>query len=156
MARNPSSPPPNADVLARKLAAAHTKFSDAMGGEGASQQVMSGFAEAYRAWLEALSAKPETMLDLQGRYMQEQMRLWMNSMQPHPAAEEEEAAEGERVAADDPLEVGRREVQGPLDGRQRDGDYGGVEHDHQLCRGDDNERGGEARGLPSLPCHRGR
>ena len=43
---------------------------------------MAGFAEAYRAWLEAMSAKPETMLDLQGRYMQEQMRLWMSSMQP--------------------------------------------------------------------------
>ena len=53
-----------------------------MGGEGPSQQVMSGFAEAYRAWLEAMSAKPETMLDLQGRYMQEQMRLWMKAMQP--------------------------------------------------------------------------
>ncbi len=29
-----------------------------------------------------MSAKPETMLDLQGRYMQEQMRLWMQAMQP--------------------------------------------------------------------------
>ena len=82
MARNPSSPPPNADVFAQKLAAAHTKFAESMGGEGASQQLMSGFAEAYRAWLEALSAKPETMLDLQGRYMQEQMALWMKSIQP--------------------------------------------------------------------------
>jgi polyhydroxyalkanoate synthase len=85
MARNPSSPPPNADVFAQKLAAAHTKFAEAMGGEGASRQVMSGFAEAYRAWLEALSAKPETMLDLQGRYMQEQMALWMKSIQPDDA-----------------------------------------------------------------------
>ena len=81
MARN-SSPPPNADVFAQQLAAAHGQFAQAMGGEGASQQVMSGFAEAYRAWLEALSAKPETMMELQGRYMQEQMRLWMEAMQP--------------------------------------------------------------------------
>ena len=51
-------------------------------GEGATQQVMAGFAEAYRAWLEAMSAKPETMLDLQGRYMQEQMGLWVKALQP--------------------------------------------------------------------------
>ncbi len=51
-------------------------------GQGATQQVMAGFAEAYRAWLEAMSAKPETMLDLQGRYMQEQMGLWMKALQP--------------------------------------------------------------------------
>jgi polyhydroxyalkanoate synthase len=88
MPRDPSSPPPNADVFAQQLAAAHTKFSDAMTGEGASQQVMSGFAEAYRAWLEALSAKPEKMMDLQGRYMQEQMKLWMKSIQPDGAHEE--------------------------------------------------------------------
>jgi polyhydroxyalkanoate synthase len=49
---------------------------------GAGEQVMSGFADAYRAWLESMSAKPETMLDLQGRYMQEQMRLWMGAVQP--------------------------------------------------------------------------
>ena len=47
-----------------------------------TQQVMAGFADAYRAWIEAVSAKPETMLDLQGRYMQEQMKLWMKSFQP--------------------------------------------------------------------------
>ena len=53
-----------------------------MKSEGASQQVMAGFAEAYRAWLEALSSKPEKMMDLQGQYMQEQMKLWMKSIQP--------------------------------------------------------------------------
>jgi polyhydroxyalkanoate synthase subunit PhaC len=46
------------------------------------QQVMAGFADAYRAWIEAVSAKPETMLDLQGRYMQEQMKLWVKSFEP--------------------------------------------------------------------------
>ena len=77
-----NAPPPNADKFAQQLREAHEKFAGSATGEGASQQVMAGFAEAYRAWLEAMSAKPETMLDLQGRYMQEQMRLWMSSMQP--------------------------------------------------------------------------
>ena len=47
-----------------------------------TQQVMAGFADAYRAWIEAMSAKPETMLDLQGRFMQEQMKLWMKTLDP--------------------------------------------------------------------------
>ena len=68
----------DADQLAAHLRESQEKLAG--GTEGATQQVMSGFAEAYRAWLEAVSAKPETMLDLQGRYMQEQMRLWMESM----------------------------------------------------------------------------
>jgi polyhydroxyalkanoate synthase len=88
MSRNPNAPPPHADRFARKLAGANAKFAEAMSGEGASQQVMAGFAEAYRAWLEALSAKPETMLDLQGKYMQEQMGLWMKAMQPDGEAGE--------------------------------------------------------------------
>src|SRR3954468_19899229 len=89
MARNPPPPPPNADVFAQQLAAAHTKFADAMKGEGASQQGMSGFAEAYRAWLEALSSKPEKMMDLQGQYMQEQMKLWMRAIQPEEGQADE-------------------------------------------------------------------
>ncbi len=72
------------DELASRLRESQEKISKSLGGEGATQQVMSGFAEAYRAWLEAVSAKPEVMLDLQGRYMQEQMRLWMESMRPPP------------------------------------------------------------------------
>lgn len=91
MARNPSPPPPNADVFAQQLAAAHTKFADAMNGEGASQQVMSGFADAYRAWLEALAAKPEKMMDLQSQYMQEQMKLWMKAVQPESEKPQEVA-----------------------------------------------------------------
>ncbi|HEX7403681.1 MAG TPA: alpha/beta fold hydrolase, partial [Usitatibacter sp.] len=88
MARNAHSPP-DADAFATQLREAHDKFSESMGGEGPSQQVMSGFAEAYRAWLEAMSAKPETMMDLQGRYMQEQLRLWMKTMEPPDGHEEE-------------------------------------------------------------------
>src|SRR6202140_5452790 len=84
-----NTPPPNADKFAAQLRQAHEKLAGSAGGEGASQQVMAGFAEAYRAWLEAMSAKPETMLDLQGRYMQEQMRLWMNSMEPADGDDDE-------------------------------------------------------------------
>src|SRR5260221_2648060 len=58
-----------------------------------TQQVMSGFADAYRAWIEAVSAKPETMLDLQGRYMQEQMKLWMKSFDPKSSGNGEETAD---------------------------------------------------------------
>jgi polyhydroxyalkanoate synthase subunit PhaC len=91
MPRN--APPPAADRFADELRQAHEKLAGSLQGEGASRQVMNGFAEAYRAWLEAMAAKPETMLDLQGRYMQEQMRLWMKSMQPGDGAGEPEVAD---------------------------------------------------------------
>src|SRR5687768_6962506 len=74
----------DAERLAKLVRESHGKFDGALSGEGASQQVMSGFADAYRAWLESLSAKPETLMDLQSRYMQEQMRLWMGAMQSTP------------------------------------------------------------------------
>jgi polyhydroxyalkanoate synthase len=70
------------DQVAARLRESQQKLSETLSGEGATQQVMSGFADAYRAWLEAMSAKPQTMMDLQGRYMQEQMKLWMATMQP--------------------------------------------------------------------------
>ena len=75
------------DQVADRLRRTQQELSRSAGGEGATQQVMSGFAEAYRAWLEAMSAKPETMLDLQGKYMQEQMKLWMAAMQGSPSGE---------------------------------------------------------------------
>ncbi|HET9578439.1 MAG TPA: class I poly(R)-hydroxyalkanoic acid synthase [Usitatibacter sp.] len=75
----------DAEQLAAHVRQLHGALNEKIGGEGATQQVMSGFAEAYRAWLEAVSAKPETMLDLQSRYMQEQMRLWMEALQPRKA-----------------------------------------------------------------------
>src|SRR6185369_10071017 len=75
------------EQLAAHLRQIHGAFHETAG-EGATQQVMSGFADAYRAWLEAVSAKPQTMLDLQGRYMQEQMKLWCRrcSRQANPTA----------------------------------------------------------------------
>ncbi|NJD89138.1 MAG: class I poly(R)-hydroxyalkanoic acid synthase [Betaproteobacteria bacterium] len=54
---------------------------------------MAGFSEAYRAWLESVSAKPQTLLDLQGKYMQEQMNLWMRAFQPEPEGEAKPAAD---------------------------------------------------------------
>ena len=47
-------------------------------------------------------------------------------------AEEEEGAEGQRVASDDPLQVSRREVQPALDRRERDVDDAEVELEHEL------------------------
>ena len=79
-----TTPDSQAEKLAARMRQQHDLLSKRMSGEGASQHVMSGFADAYRAWLEAISAKPDTMVELQGRYMQEQMRLWMESMHGKP------------------------------------------------------------------------
>jgi polyhydroxyalkanoate synthase len=95
-------PPTNADELAARLRLSQEKFAESLQGGGAGEQVMSGFADAYRAWLESMSAKPETMLDLQSRYMQEQMRLWMNTLQAgngNGSAEPEPAAPDKRFSA---------------------------------------------------------
>ncbi|HLX25050.1 MAG TPA: class I poly(R)-hydroxyalkanoic acid synthase [Usitatibacter sp.] len=75
--------PPESDSerLAGELRKANEQFASSLGGEGASQQVMEGFAGAYRAWLESLSHKPETLVELQTRFMQGQLDLWMNAMQ---------------------------------------------------------------------------
>jgi polyhydroxyalkanoate synthase len=88
----------DSDKLAAQLRESHEKFSQSFAGEGASQQVMSGFAEAYRAWLEAISAEPQAMMDLQGRYMQEQMQLWMRSMQPDGSGGAEAASADKRFS----------------------------------------------------------
>src|SRR6185312_17078958 len=82
--------------LAAHLRASSDGIAEAMQPEGATPQVMAGFSEAYRAWLESLSAKPETLLDLQNRYMQEQFRLWAHALQP---AREEEPVEDKRFSA---------------------------------------------------------
>src|SRR5688572_10524700 len=81
------------DELAARVRQSQEKLSEMVSGEGATQQVMSGFADAYRAWLEALSAKPQTMMDLQSSYMQEQMKLWMASMRPAPEGDAEPAGD---------------------------------------------------------------
>src|SRR5262249_13840580 len=55
------------------------------------------------------------------------------------AAEEEEAAERERVGVDDPLQIGLGEVQVLLDRRQRDVHDRRVEHDHELRQADEDQ-----------------
>ena len=56
------------------------------------------------------------------------------------AAEQQQAAEGERVGGDDPLAVAVGEAEVGLGGGQRDVHDRRVEHDHQLGEGDDGER----------------
>src|SRR6185437_3206338 len=87
-----NGPPPNADQLAERLRDSNAKIAATLAGEGATLQVMAGFADAYRAWLESLSADPQTMLDLQNRYMQEQFRLWSSALDPE-AAEQKPVAD---------------------------------------------------------------
>jgi polyhydroxyalkanoate synthase len=67
-------------------------------GENATQQVMAGFAEACRAWMESLAANPQAVADLQRHYMQEQMALWMRAFQPDGAAQAPDAGD-KRFAA---------------------------------------------------------
>ena len=63
-----------------------------------AQQVMSGFAEAWRSWLESLATKPETLMELQARYLQDQTNLWMQAFQPL-AAPSTQDAQDKRFAA---------------------------------------------------------
>ena len=58
----------------------------------------------------------------------------------HAPAQQQEAAEHQRVAVDDPLQRGVGEAEVGLDRRQRDVHDGGVEDDHELREADDDER----------------
>jgi hypothetical protein len=57
-----------------------------------------------------------------------------------PAAEQQQAAERQRVGGDDPLPLRVGDVQRALRGRQRDVDDRGVERHHQLGQRDERER----------------
>ena len=59
----------------------------------------------------------------------------------HPAAEQQKAAEQDRVRRDDPLQALLAEVEVGLDRRQGDVDDGDAEHDHELGGDDDRQRG---------------
>src|SRR6476469_10031479 len=83
MAKRSASPP--TDDLAAQMRAQEESLTRALQGHGAQQQVMAGFADAYRAWMEAMSAHPESLVELQARYMQEQLRLWSEAMHGAPA-----------------------------------------------------------------------
>jgi len=54
-------------------------------------------------------------------------------------AEHEQAAEGQCVGVDDPLEAGRGEAEAVADLRQRDVHDRDVEDDHELRKADDDE-----------------
>ncbi len=62
-----------------------------------------------------------------------------------PSAQQQQAAEGERVRRDHPLEAGPAEAERPLHVRQGDVHDGGVQHDHELGGGDHDQREAEAR-----------
>ena len=57
-----------------------------------------------------------------------------------PAAEQQEAAEGQQVGVDDPRERGLREAEVVPDRRQRDVHDRRVEHDHQVAEAEDDQR----------------
>jgi polyhydroxyalkanoate synthase len=78
----PKSHPHDPERIAGILRKSHEKMASSMHADSPTHHVMAGFSEAYRAWLESVSAKPQTLLDLQGKYMQEQMNLWMRAFQP--------------------------------------------------------------------------
>jgi hypothetical protein len=63
-----------------------------------------------------------------------------------PAAEQQQAAEGERVGIEDPGQAGRGEVQAAGDARQGDVHHRQVEDDHELGAEHDGE-GHAARSL---------
>ena len=60
--------------------------------------------------------------------------------------EHEEAGERQRVGADDPLEVGGRDVEAALDGGQRDRDDRRVEDDDELRDAQERDHPGRERG----------
>jgi polyhydroxyalkanoate synthase len=76
------APPPRKIAPDRSPEKSAEASKDPKAQADATGQVMSGFADAYRAWIDAISAKPETLAELQSRYMQEQFNLWVQAMQP--------------------------------------------------------------------------
>jgi polyhydroxyalkanoate synthase len=86
------SQPHHAERIAGILRKSHEKIASSLHADSPTQHVMSGFSEAYRAWLESMTAKPQTLLDLQGKYMQEQMNLWMQAFQPEAKAKDKAQA----------------------------------------------------------------
>ena len=71
-----------------------------------------------------------------------------------PAGQQQQAAEGQDVGVDDPGEGGGAEAEVGLDGRQRDVDDGGVEHDDELG-GHQQPEGDPAASVAGGPARRG-
>jgi polyhydroxyalkanoate synthase subunit PhaC len=74
-----------AERLAHALRTAQDRMSESLAPDNAAQLVLSGFADACRAWFEALARQPQTLMDLQGRYFQDQVRIWSQAFQPEVA-----------------------------------------------------------------------
>jgi polyhydroxyalkanoate synthase len=73
---------PRKDDLEKRLRSAHDQLARSMkAGASATAPVLEGFAEAYRAWVQSLSSNPEALAELQARYMQDQMDLWLHTLQ---------------------------------------------------------------------------
>jgi hypothetical protein len=68
------------------------------------------------------------------------------------AAEQEEAAEDQRVGVDDPLQVGIRHLEVVLYRRQRDVHDRGIEDDHELRHADEDQ---DEPGVDVVAMHRG-
>jgi len=71
-------------------------------------------------------------------------------------AEQQEAGERQRVAGGHPLQVLLAEAQGALDGRQRDIDDRGVEHDEKLRAAEQQQNQQAAAGQPRAGGRRAR
>ncbi|MCM2328491.1 MAG: class I poly(R)-hydroxyalkanoic acid synthase [Lysobacter sp.] len=94
----PKSASHDPERIAGILRKSHEKLASSLHADSPTHHVMAGFSDAYRAWLESVSAKPQTLLDLQGKYMQEQMNLWMQAFQPE-AGQEAKPAGDKRFSA---------------------------------------------------------
>jgi hypothetical protein len=63
-----------------------------------------------------------------------------------PPAQQQQPAEGDRIAADEPLQRGRGDVQAVLDRGQDDVDDREVQHDHELRHRQRKQQGGPRTG----------
>ncbi|MDH5265078.1 MAG: class I poly(R)-hydroxyalkanoic acid synthase [Betaproteobacteria bacterium] len=82
----PKSHAPQAERIAGLIKKSHEKLAASMHADSPTRHVMSGFSDAYRAWIDSVSANPQSLMDLQGKYMQAQMDLWMKAFQPEAGA----------------------------------------------------------------------
>ena len=60
----PKSTSHDPERIAGILRKSHEKLASSMHADSPTHHVMAGFSDAYRAWLESVSAKPQTLLDL--------------------------------------------------------------------------------------------
>ena len=99
------------DQLAARMRQQHETISKTIRSEGASQQVMAGFADAYRAWLEATTG--EKIDGQTERFFNLNVVAAFSEAQLHPfiktldrtlegIAQEYEAAKGARLFSDEP------------------------------------------------------